>query len=632
MPRTRGGRGDGSRDRPAGLATRRTDGGARRPQGRPGAGVLAMALELRAFLTGAVALAIILGADRAPRAQAPAGSSMPVTFAVQNWSADERETFYTTGQGSHMIPFVWFKALRQAGNDQPFMADQLARYGYLRNPKSLDDLPVGFVVAAKTGQLGMTCAACHTNQLEYQKDGVTHALRLDGAPALADFHQFLLDLTEAARDTLNDASRFDDFARAVLGSGFTPDKLAQLRVAVGNWVKQFGGFMDASLPASPWGPGRIDAFGMIFNRVAARDLGLEREPHNNFRVADAPVSYPFLWNASRQDRTQWNGGVPNGLFVQALARNTGEVFGVFADFKPDRKPPFNLLIDFSDNSADFAGLHKLEEHIAKLEPPPWPRDIWPVDDALVAKGRALFEANCARGCHEEKVTVDGTWVTPVLAVGTDPRMAINAGRESFTGLFLMTPLPPPKFGLFPTSAPTADILASSVIGSLRDEAIGAVLQGRKEQSGVWQAIRKHLRSLLPEKNPEDLPGLDVALVLERIDLRLRALFQATPTHPSYESRVLRGVWATAPYLHNGSVPSLWELVLPPERRSTTFKVGSRKFDPKNVGYATDETPFKSGIFVVDPQNANGNGNGGHDYGRDLSDEDRWAIVEYLKTL
>jgi hypothetical protein len=211
-------------------------------------------------------------------------------------------------------------------------------------------------------------------------------------------------------------------------------------------------------------------------------------------------------------------------------------------------------------------------------------------------------------------------------------MAINAGRKSFTGIFLGTPLPPPKLGLFLPSAPTAEILATSVIGSLRDEAIGAVLQGRKEQSGVWQAIRKDLTSLLPEKKPEDLPGLDVALVLERIDLRLRALFQATPTHPSYESRVLRGVWATAPYLHNGSVPSLWELMLPPERRSTTFKVGSRKFDPKNVGYATDETPFKSGTFVVDPLNANGNGNGGHDYTRDLSDEDRWAIVEYLKTL
>jgi hypothetical protein len=70
--------------------------------------------------------------------------------------------------------------------------------------------------------------------------------------------------------------------------------------------------MDISLPAAtPWGPGRLDAFGMIFNRIAARDL----EIRDNFKVADAPVRYPFLWNASRQDRTQWNGGVRNGLYI-----------------------------------------------------------------------------------------------------------------------------------------------------------------------------------------------------------------------------------------------------------------------------------------------------------------------------
>ena len=72
------------------------------------------------------------------------------------------------------------------------------------------------------------------------------------------------------------------------------------------------------------GTGRLDAFGMIFNRIAARDLGVR----DNYKVADVPVRYPFLWNASRQDRTQWNGGVPNGLFIQALGRNTGEVAGV----------------------------------------------------------------------------------------------------------------------------------------------------------------------------------------------------------------------------------------------------------------------------------------------------------------
>src|SRR5262249_59243526 len=114
--------------------------------------------------------------------------------------------------------------------------------------------------------------------------------------------------------------------------------------------------------------GGVEAFGMIFNRVAGRDLGLEHDPHNNFRVADAPVSYPFLWNASRQDHTQWNGAVPNGLFIQGLVRNTGEVYGVFADFKPKLKLP--TIIDFSDNSADFAGLPTLEEKIAPLQPPP----------------------------------------------------------------------------------------------------------------------------------------------------------------------------------------------------------------------------------------------------------------------
>ena len=123
--------------------------------------------------------------------------------------------------------------------------------------------------------------------------------------------------------------------------------LDTLKSDFSDWVKQWGNFMDKSLPASPWGPGRLDAFGMIFNRVAAKDLGID----GNFKVADAPVSYPFLWNASRQDRTQWNGGVPNGLYINAIGRNTGEVFGVFADFAPRKQllPPYH---NYRNNSAE----------------------------------------------------------------------------------------------------------------------------------------------------------------------------------------------------------------------------------------------------------------------------------------
>jgi len=100
---------------------------------------------------------------------------------------------------------------------------------------------------------------------------------------------------------------------------------------------------------------------------------------------------------------------------------------------------------------------------------------------------------------------------------------------------------------------------------------------------------------------------------------------------AYESRVLNGVWAVAPYLHNGSVPNLWELMKHAKDRQSSFMVGSRIFDPKNVGYATDESPFKTGAFIADPANANGNGNGGHEFGAGLTDQERWAIIEYLKT-
>ena len=83
--------------------------------------------------------------------------------------------------------------------------------------------------------------------------------------------------------------------------------------------------------------------------------------------------------------------------------------------------------------------------------------------------------------------------------------------------------------------------------------------------------------------------------------------------------MLNGIWATAPYLHNGSVPNLWELLKPAKDRRTTFMVGSRVFDPKNVGYDADQSPFKNGRFVAD-RHANGNGNGGHEYGTELTDE------------
>jgi hypothetical protein len=593
-----------------------------------------------ACLLAASMLAFAAGEGRAEQAAA----TPEVAYADQGWSAADRDIFYSLSQGSRIIPLAWFKALRRLDVDQPFAADQLVRYGYLdyRSPKNVENLPIGFVIDGDpaSGQLSMTCAACHTSQIEYQKDGVTRALRIDGAPAGADFQQLLTDLTAAARATLNQTARFDAFAKAVLGTGFTTAKAAQLKTEFRLWVKQFGDFMDASLPPSPWGPGRLDAFGMIFNRVAGRDLGMLK----NFKMADAPVSYPFLWNAARQDHTQWTGSVPNALFVARLARNAGEVFGVFADFRPKLKFPATPLnpavIDFRSNSANFANLQTLEEKIGDLKPPKWPRDVFGLDEPLAQKGKPLFATHCGE-CHAEKLDPRlNAWITPVVAVGTDPKTVRNAERMSDPGLFIGSLLPPPPIGArIKNPARTVDILAASVVGAVIGEALDALLRpDGVEQSGAWRAIRKDLADLLPEKKLEDLSRPDPGLVIDltqRIRARLVNLFRnpGTPgADAAYESRVLYGIWATAPYLHNGSVPNLWELLTPPKQRKPTFMVGSRVFDPKNVGYVTDQSPFKNGTFVTDPKNANGNGNGGHAHGTDLSADDRWAIIEYLKTL
>ena len=98
--------------------------------------------------------------------------------------------------------------------------------------------------------------------------------------------------------------------------------------------------------------------------------------------------------------------------------------------------------------------------------------------------------------------------------------------------------------------------------------------------------------------------------------------------------MLHGIWATAPYLHNGSVPNLWELLLPPEQRSPSFMVGSRKYDAEKVGYVTTESPFKDGTLVVGAGAQPGNSNAGHEYpkDKDLTDDERKALLEYLKQL
>jgi hypothetical protein len=97
----------------------------------------------------------------------------------------------------------------------------------------------------------------------------------------------------------------------------------------------------------------------------------------------------------------------------------------------------------------------------------------------------------------------------------------------------------------------------------------------------------------------------------------------------YANHPLDGIWLRAPYLHNGSVPTLRDLLEPPERRPKVFYRGYDVFDQANVGFVSDGPEAQD--FSRYDTNLPGNGNSGHVYGTTLPEEDKRAIVEYLKT-
>lgn len=147
-------------------------------------------------------------------AAAQAESTPPLTLQQgPNWDEATKSAFYSLDQGSRLIPYAWIAALKQP-NGEPFLAGNLDRYGYLSNERSATPgLPVGFVVAneGEKQTLGLTCAACHTRQI--QVEGKSY--RIDGGPAIADLGAFWGDLDRAVGKILSESAAFDEFAQRV---------------------------------------------------------------------------------------------------------------------------------------------------------------------------------------------------------------------------------------------------------------------------------------------------------------------------------------------------------------------------------------------------------------------------------
>ncbi len=131
------------------------------------------------------------------------------------------------------------------------------------------------------------------------------------------------------------------------------------------------------------------------------------------------------------------------------------------------------------------------------------------------------------------------------------------------------------------------------------------------------------------------------------DLQLATFFKDDPVYDfthfkktdGYANQPLDGLWLRAPYLHNGSVPTLRDLLNPPEERPVAFERGGDTLDPEDGGFQApvcDPEVYYGIHYCFDTRQNNGgpdrgNRNIGHLYGTDLAADEKEALLEYLKT-
>ncbi|MFN0101273.1 MAG: di-heme-cytochrome C peroxidase [Bryobacteraceae bacterium] len=619
-----------------------------------------------------------------------------VKYLDQGWDATDSLWFYTTTQGSDLLPYDFFLMLEQEKSQELFRSpENINRYRYLPQKATAsnpDALPVGMVADEYLGKkyMGFTCAACHSSQANYNGVGI----RIDGGAGAADMEGFMYGLAASLAETVKDDAKRQRFVAAVLKAG-NYDKAEDVEADLKRYALRMEAYNFFNDSTVPYGYARLDAFGRIYNRVVEhvlnpealrevlvgslppeetkkllaklqpvlsgqdRDHLMERLVHlltipqrrllrdKVFNPANAPTSYPFLWDIPRHDYVQTN-GIGGNSGVGPIGRNAGEVIGVFGTLDWARKDGWTVSSVIGGqgfgpthtsfrSSLNVHNLRQLEDRLWTLESPLWDDAVRiaglpAIDEQRRARGARLFELKCAK-CHagidrKSDLRRIVAHMDSVKEAGTDPKMAENGvDYMGYSGI-LRNMYSNTDVGdvLLNNRAPVVLILTTAT------ENVVATPDPDKwffTRAAEWATtlIKEYFQNKI---KPSVKTGNYVPSTTASPYESLRA----------YKARALNGIWATAPYLHNGSVPTLYDLLLPasPQKddppntvyRPKKFMVGSRELDVKKVGFKHGESDYQGFLFDTTTLS---NSNGGHEYGtRTMSDEDRWDLVEYLKSL
>ena len=552
----------------------------------------------------------------------------------QNWTEQQRQQFHFTAQGTRLLPVAWFRALEQPCfspfgcglfSDSAF----LNRFGFIPSHPTAanpDGFPIGFAIdqdfvdpydKRTEPVVGLTCAACHTGELYYDK----YVVQVEGAPAMIEVAAFQKALALALSFTTTfplHIGRYRRFEERVLGPNATPDQKRDLKTRVEQLVASARATLEVTSAGhiydNPAGFMRTDALTRIGNQVFAADMNNTA----NYVPANSPVRYPQIWDASWFNWVQYNSSI-----ADPLARNIGEALGVRAIAKLSGPDALKF-----ENSVNMRGLHTIEQLLAGDRPfgglasPKWPSAFPPLDQQKVAAGEVLYRTHCQQ-CH----------LPPRSELETDLRAATTSGDnkskywwQSASGNWYLrvTDIKIDRIGTDPRQA--TDFANRRADG--RALGLGPSLAASDALDVVTKGIANRFferEKISPEEQIGWAGGRDPR------DPRLRAEL-------IYKARPLNGIWAVAPYLHNGSVLTLDALLSPDDdARPARFWMGSKRFDPIKVGYAGTEMKGATLFDTTRP----GNANTGHRFkdgprgngviGPALSPRARAELIEFLKS-
>jgi RoxA-like, cytochrome c-like len=561
---------------------------------------------------GIASLVVLLSGSYAfwhlmPVRAAAQASTDKVIYLNQGWSKEVRDGYYHISQGATVMPYDIFLNLEVADSEELFRSDTNSeRYGLIPDPANPqtnpDGLPVGLEKTVTTEgpwkgeDLGVNCAACHEAELHYGGRRV----RIEGGVGNAfDIEAYLCALDDTAQATLKDSAKFDRLA-ARLGAS-SADAKSELRKRFDISADRIHNYRTRVLVTPyPWGPSRMDAIALIVNRLTYIAPNIPE----NWSTPLAPTKPPFLWNSPQGSWTQWR-----GVQQDPINRNLTETMGVYMSMNLTATSPEQGLFD---SNARLKNLEEIEDWLNHLAPPKWPEEVFgKIDRAKAAEGKKLFASHCAE-CHN---SYPYTWTEPnkygkrFLEVGLVPEKYVGTDPMQFQDLrpFALTAQLAPNLPgpLKDKTLVPAGYLYYGLQESILHVALAKINQTEEE------AVRMHGYRELPTPRPSEVPH-----------------YKAAPRD---------GVWATPPFMHNGSVPNLYEMLVPAKERTKKFYLG-RDFDPVKVGL---DTSGKSGTYLVDTTLI-GSSNRGHSFenaplgdgviGPLLTDDERWAIVEYLKSI